>query len=232
MKPRIFRSACEGIAEEEAMLAAGRPAVMLWQAEENAIVVPRPWARRSGFEAACERADAKSWPVLTRPSGGGAVPQGPGTLNLTMVAPVAPGLGPVDCYRELCGAVAEALSRFSITTDFGRVDGALCDGAWNVTAGGRKLVGTAQRWRPNPQGLAVALMHGAIMLERPDGPFWPVLAHIEKTAGSACQPQPDVHAALRDLLPENMSVQLVIGALARAAEDRLGRISPSHQKAA
>ncbi|MNE83117.1 hypothetical protein D3C80_1799070 [compost metagenome] len=46
------------------------------------------------------------------------------------------------------------------------MDGAFCDGRYNVNIGGRKLVGTAQRWRRrHSDGRYVVLAHGAILME-------------------------------------------------------------------
>lgn len=231
MTPATFISAGDGVAREEALLSAGRPSVLLWRAEENALVVPNNWARREGFETAKAECARSGWPILLRSSGGGAVPQGPGTVNLAMTLPVRPGFVLEDGYREICGAVSEALARFEVPTDVGAVEGAFCNGAWNITANGRKLAGTAQRWRRS-KGSTLALIHAAILLERPPCEFWPALERVHRAAGSPLQPRPDAHVALREILPKAMSVSSVFGALARAAEDRLSRISTASRQAA
>ena len=47
-----FRTAADGIARETALLQEGKPSLLLWQADENAFVVPTAVARSSGFEKA------------------------------------------------------------------------------------------------------------------------------------------------------------------------------------
>lgn len=223
MIPALFGSAAEGIAREEALLLAGKPAVFVWRALENAVVVPGSWARASGFEAVSGAAAALGWPLLLRSSGGGAVPQGPCTLNLALILPVEPGTDLADCFGEICLAVSEALRRFEVTTGTGSIDGSLCDGVWNVTAGGRKLAGTAQRWRPAKGRGATALVHAALMMKRPSDDLWPVLKQVEQSVGSKRSIRPEAHVDLASLLPDGMPASAIPGALARAAENRLAR---------
>jgi len=48
----------------------------------------------------------------------------------------------------------------------GEVEGAFCDGRFNVNLDGRKMVGTAQRWRQSKGGQRpVGLVHGALLLD-------------------------------------------------------------------
>ena len=219
-----FPDALQGIDRENALFAAAEPAVFLWRSEARSIVVPRSRAGRPGFAALGDAAGRAGWPLLLRTSGGGAVPQGPGTLNLTMVARMSTCRCIEDGFRLICGAISEALMRFDVATDTGPVNASFCDGDWNVTAGGRKLAGTAQRWRPAGGGASVALIHAAIVLDHPPASVWPVLADVEAHAGGNTAPRRDVHVALRDLLPETMHVNAFNGALLRAAEDRLRTI--------
>ena len=46
----------------------------------------------------------------------------------------------------------------------GEIGGALCDGRYNVNLNGRKMVGTAQRWRQRG-GRPGGLVHGALLLD-------------------------------------------------------------------
>ncbi len=231
MIPVEFRTALEGVAREAALLAAGAPAMLLWRPQETALVAPSCWMRREGMQAAATACAAAGWPMVARASGGGVVPQGPFTLNLALVTPAPKGFSPQDGYQLICGALREALARFETPTDIGPVDGAFCDGAWNVTASGRKLAGTAQRWRAGPGGYT-ALIHAAILLARPDAGVWPALAQACAAAGLTAAPRPEAHVALEELLPKTMALRGVFGAVARAAEDRLTRLRSDRSKAA
>ncbi|MCB1499589.1 MAG: lipoate--protein ligase family protein [Bauldia sp.] len=231
MIPVAFRTPADGIAREEALLAAGRPALLLWRAETAALVVPASWTRREGFPAARERCAQAGWPLIARSSGGGGVPQGPGTLNLALVVPVPRGFTIEAGFRLICGAVGEALTRFEVATGVGPVAGSFCDGAWNVTAHGRKLAGTAQRWRARGAG-RVALVHAALVLDPLPASFWTALGHAHRAAGVAGPIRPEAHVALSDVLPGGMRTGSVFGALARAAEDRLATLPPVRRQAA
>ncbi|MDB6176330.1 hypothetical protein PAF17_02300 [Paracoccus sp. Z330] len=218
-------SAAEGIAREESLFSASRPAAFLWRAQQCSIVVPRARATRPGFDKVARRAAQAGWPILMRSTGGGAVPQGPGTLNLAIVAAMPAGAHIQDGYDLICGAISEALRRFDVMTDTGAVDAAFCDGDWNLVAGGLKLAGTAQRWRPIDRGASIALVHAAILSDPPPRSAWPVLRTVETLAGAITPPRRDVHVSLTDLLSDAVNPANLHGALLRAAKDRLQRIT-------
>lgn len=47
----------------------------------------------------------------------------------------------------------------------GDTPGSFCDGAWNLSVGDQKLVGTAQRWRPVRGGHPRVLAHALILID-------------------------------------------------------------------
>ncbi|RMF38840.1 MAG: hypothetical protein D6754_06635 [Alphaproteobacteria bacterium] len=227
-----FSSAEHGIAREAALLRDGRPALLLWQAEEPALVLPAALARRQDVRPARARAARAGWPTARRGSGGGIVPQGPSTLNLAMISPVAQGFTLEDGYNMICGALIEALSRFDITASTGSKPDAFCDGAWNILAEGRKLAGTAQRWRATPQG-PILLAHAAVLIHRPESTLWPTLRDLSDAAFSDQPPiDADAHVALADLLPGRMNPDAFSGAVLRAAEERLVALGAREKDAA
>lgn len=227
-----FSTAEDGIAREISLLQVGNPAVMLWQADENALVIPAARALREDMKLPMAKAAERGWRVTTRGSGGGVVPQGPCTLNLAMVLPCGRDFTMENGYRLICGAIAEALTRFDITTYTGPRPGAFCDGTWNVMANGRKLAGTAQRWRALPYG-RIVLAHAAILVRTPEPDLWPVLRDLNAAAfPDQRPPRADAHIALDALMPGNMSQTSFPGALIRAAEDRLSVLAHGSKDAA
>lgn len=162
----LLHLACdEALARERAMLAAavdeiidcpgdspgdGGPGLrwMLWRTDA-CIVVPRGHANRPAFAAASAASAARGWPVHLRETGGGAVAQGPGVVNLSMVFSIGAGLRDRigASYRLLCQPVMAMLRRRGIDGAYRAIAGTMCDGAYNVVVGDRKLAGTAQRWR-------------------------------------------------------------------------------------
>ncbi|RNF32867.1 lipoate--protein ligase family protein [Paracoccus methylarcula] len=220
MKPWHFEHVAEGLAVEEEALSEGVSTVFTWTAHHSAIVVPRAWTRRKAIADAVFACANSGWPVLTRASGGGAVPQGAETVNLAIIAPASSGLTLEAGYELICGAIHEALRRFDIASETGAVPGALCDGMWNVTVGGRKLAGTAQRRRAALFG-PVALIHAAIFTNELPESLWPVLTGLHEAAGQPIEPNPAAHIHLGELLPSAAARPMFAGALVRAAEERL-----------
>ena len=159
------------VALGEAMARADSlPTFRLWQ-NQRALVVSRRESRLKWFEAASLRLAQEGWPVLVRDSGGGAVPHGEGILHLSLVLPRgdAPIFSFEALYRALCKPLRSALGGLGIETDFGEVPGAFCDGRFNLIHRGRKLAGTAQRWRGGPAGTGViggyALAHALLVVD-------------------------------------------------------------------
>ena len=102
-------------------------------------------------------------PVAIRQTGGTAVPQGPGTLNISVFVrrPGPPAIR--DTYAELVEALAEGFAAIGLATTVGTRPGSFCDGAFNLLHEGRKLVGTAQRWAADGAGGSLCLMHCAVL---------------------------------------------------------------------
>lgn len=141
----------EALARERTMLAgAGGPGLtwMLWQTEP-CIVVPRSHENRPAFAAAVAASAARGWPVHTRDTGGGAVVQGAGVVNLSMVFSIGAALRDRigTSYRVLCQPVMAMLRVRGIEGTYRAIPGTMCDGIYNIVVGDRKLAGTAQRWR-------------------------------------------------------------------------------------
>jgi len=68
-------------------------------------------------------------------------------------------------YRLLTGVMTDALGPAGQALQPGDTHGSFCDGAWNLSVQGRKLVGTAQRWR-NPFGMRPrVLAHMMILID-------------------------------------------------------------------
>ena len=144
--------------------------VLFWQPSDCALVMPRRLSRLSGFDTACEVLAASGWPVLLRETGGEPVPQSGATVNIALV--YAPPRHEADLnrietgYRRLCQPICDALDELGGVSSLGEIEGAFCDGRFNVNLNGRKMVGTAQRWRQSQGGTRpVGLVHGAMLMD-------------------------------------------------------------------
>lgn len=144
--------------------------LLMWRPSDRALVMPRRMSRLPGFAEASETLADSGWPVLLRESGGEPVPQSAATVNIALVY-----VQPADdadrdriemAYRRLCQPILDVLTGLGGAASLGEVEGAFCDGRFNVNLDGRKMVGTAQRWRQSQGGLRpVVLVHGALLLE-------------------------------------------------------------------
>ncbi|MEB0208269.1 lipoate--protein ligase family protein [Pseudomonas sp. CCC3.1] len=157
----LLASVCAG--EREA-------GVLFWQPTDSSLVMPRRLSRLAGFEQASVELAASGWPILLRETGGEPVPQSPSTVNIALVyAPLRSegDHGRIEAaYRRLCEPICDLLTALGGSASLGEIDGAFCDGRFNVNLNARKLVGTAQRWRQSQGGQRpVGLVHGALLVE-------------------------------------------------------------------
>ncbi len=148
-------------------MGAIRSGAVFWRSG-RAIVAPRSATRRAGFSQVAEAMARRGWPVVLRSTGGDVVPQSAGVLNIafSFSAEPSPDFGINAAYRLLCGPLIEALARLGVKACCGKVPGALCDGDFNLVVAGRKLAGTAQRWRrvSGPDRGSVAILAEAAIL--------------------------------------------------------------------
>lgn len=169
-------------------VAEGRaPATFaLWSTRES-LIVPRPMSKLQSFAMASSELAERGWPVFVRETGGDLFPQSPGILNLTLCFPLNGALErSIDrCYSRLCEPIVEALRSIGITASYGPVRESLCDGAYNIVVGGRKIAGTAQRWRRSrnvESGKFAALAHAGIFCDVD----FAELCKVSNTFSAAC----------------------------------------------
>ncbi|AYC31797.1 lipoate--protein ligase family protein [Pseudomonas cavernae] len=148
----------------------GDCALLCWRPEEQALVMPRKFSRLDGFAAACGLSEAQGWPVALRDTGGEPVPQSAAVLNVALVYAVPPQDKELtrleSAYLRLCQPFCAWLAAQGLEPGVGAVDGAFCDGRYNITLQARKLAGTAQRWCRRPSdGRAVVLAHAAVLMD-------------------------------------------------------------------
>ena len=111
------------------------------------LVAPYAFSRHQHFEQAAQASSDMGWPVSLRQTGGGVTPQGPGIINISLALANSTGaqLSIADSYRLICGPIISELQLLDVEAECATVEGAFCDGAYNVVAYGRKVAGTAQR---------------------------------------------------------------------------------------
>lgn len=179
----------DGMAAEQGwawrVVEDGQPQAHLWQGAPG-WSVPASYTRAPQWLAWQARCAAAGMPVHVRGSGGGLVPQGPGLWNLSLLWPTERS-EPVQTdavYRQLCARLAQALAALGVAAAPQPVEGAFCDGRYNLAADGRKLVGTAQAWR-RVQGVPVVLAHAVIVLDADPAALTAATNEFEQGLGHA-----------------------------------------------
>ena len=157
------RPLADAYAWEDRRLAAmraglARPLHYGW-VPQTSLSISRSESRRLHLDTLAFDAE----PVAIRPTGGTVVPQGPGTLNITLFTHHArhPGIRPF--YEALCAALQQGFATLGMDTTVGPVAGSFCDGDYNLVLDGLKLVGTAQRWTTGPGGSSIGQHHCVVM---------------------------------------------------------------------
>ena len=180
--------------------------LLLWRPLDRALVMPRRMSRLPGFSEASETLADSGWPILLRESGGEPVPQSSATVNIALV--YAQPASDLDrdrieiAYRRLCQPILDVLSELGGAASLGEVEGAFCDGRFNVNLDGRKMVGTAQRWRQSQGGTRpVVLAHGALLVDNERQAMAAAVNRFNEICELEQRVRPDSHIALREAFP-------------------------------
>jgi len=103
-------------------------------------------------------------------------------------------------YERLLEPLALWLAENGLKAGVGAVPGAFCDGRFNLTLEGRKLAGTAQRWRRSRDGRPVVLAHAALLIEDWREPMADVVNRFYHACASDLRCQAASHLALAERL--------------------------------
>jgi octanoyl-[GcvH]:protein N-octanoyltransferase len=121
------------------------PVVHLWR-HERAFVLGLRDSRLPQAPEAMEWLEGEGYRVMVRNSGGAAVPLDLGVVNVTLIQTGVPGqLRMNDDFQLMAGLLAETLRPFGVAFDIGEVSGSYCPGDFDLSIGGRKFCGLAQR---------------------------------------------------------------------------------------
>ncbi|WP_238357835.1 lipoate--protein ligase family protein [Cohnella zeiphila] len=127
----------------------GGPAVChLWRHPRALVLGLRDSRLPQAAEAARQFA-AEGFEVVVRHSGGAAVPLDPGVVNLSLILPRPSGASNSgdfhDDFERMYALIAEALSGTGHAVNKGEIGGAYCPGDYDLSIGGFKFCGIAQR---------------------------------------------------------------------------------------
>lgn len=215
-------SAAWNMALDEALLGAPRSGWTLrfysWNRPTVSLGYAQPFAR--GVDVAvAQRFDMA---LVRRPTGGRAVLHA-GELTYSIAAPADTGVlagGVSAAYRRIATGLQAGLGLLGAELDIERSGTAPlpghkgpCFGArtrYELSVGGRKLVGSAQRRRHGR-----LLQHGSILLEAPDRRLWAVLGEGSRQAA-------DGSLGLYELLSVRPTRRALVACLTRGVAEALG----------
>ncbi|MBT8765071.1 lipoate--protein ligase family protein [Metapseudomonas boanensis] len=185
--------------------------LLFWRPVEVALVMPQRMSRHAGFDEAQARCAALGWPVALRDTGGEPVPQSPAVLNVALAYALPPREAELTrierAYLRLCQPMLDWLTQLGLDAGLGEVDGAFCDGRYNVNIEQRKLVGTAQRWRRRREdGCHVVLAHGAVLMENQRESMVDVVNAFYETCGLPDRCRATSHIALDERIADTWAV--------------------------
>ena len=149
-------------------LPISEPGCFIWSMPQG-LVVPKSARTNPDFETAQKTMADLGWPVHIRQTGGDLTPQAPGMINISYVfAQTWSDAISIDAtYKALCAPIISYLKqKHNIDAYCSAVDGAFCDGKFNIVVEGQKIAGTAQKWRhfKNDKGQKCIAVLGHIAL--------------------------------------------------------------------
>jgi octanoyl-[GcvH]:protein N-octanoyltransferase len=141
----------------------------LWESSP-AIVVTRRDSRMKNFPETKKQFENGGILVCQRLTGGGTCPQGPGIVNLAAIYTQQFEKEPsiVESFHKMCGKMQSSLAGLGIETEIGACEDSFCDGRYNLLAGGKKLIGTSQRWLSTQDERNIAILFHALVLYQID----------------------------------------------------------------
>lgn len=142
----------ENLACDEALLDAGVEVLRVWRPQEHFLVLG--YSNKARTEANLDQARQDGVPVLRRCTGGGAVLQGPGCLNYSLILEI-PDAGPLAHISDTNQHIMEK-HRQALAPAIGNI---AVRGHSDLTLGDLKFSGNAQRRRRRH-----LLFHGSFLL--------------------------------------------------------------------
>lgn len=171
----------------------------IWR-QAPCITVPHRFGSHPQFRRAAALSADEGRPLALRSSGGTAVALHAGVLNVSLFGLERKGAAPLDrSYRALIGLMSAALATLSIAVDAGPVDGACCDGRFNLRWRGRKLAGTAAAVRSRRGGVGW-LAHASLVVDADMDADIEAVARVESLLGIVGAYRGEAHATVAQAL--------------------------------
>ena len=191
------------------------PTVRLWQ-PGRCLALGRFDTKLPRFREAVGHMKSQGHLTLHRLSGGKAVWQDAGYLNFSVMAP-REQMGVPEAYKKFSEGFMAGLDELGLQSAFKHVEGAFCDGPYDLAIGERKLVGTAQ-----VQKRSYMIVHGTAMVDCEIEAMVRIVGEFYERAGEPMDLRADTMITLREALQRPVEVDDVVEGLTRGYEASLG----------
>lgn len=136
---------------------------------EQCLVMPSKFGNIPNFAGIREEGIAMGWPFFLRNTGGDLMPQHPGFFNFSCAFRMSflEKRSFSEAYQFLCMPLLDWIAnRFSADPTLGSTSNSICNGDFNINVNGKKVAGTAQRWKvievPGAEKDVVVLGHAVV----------------------------------------------------------------------
>ena len=202
--------------ECERVGAGAPPLLHIWRHQRALILGLRD--RKLPFaEQAMADFRQDGWSVTVRSSGGAAVPLDDGVVNVSMVLPGRIGMANLhEDFAAMARLIRAAVQQLSASSDVrtGEIEGAYCPGEYDLSIGGVKFCGIAQRRRLGAytvQAFVVVEGLGAVRAAAADRFY--TLASGGRDMPSALKVTPHSTQSLQQLLGSGITVASFVNAI-------------------
>ena len=192
----------------------------LWQ-PGTCLALGRFDSKLRQFSSAVKTMKDDGYLILHRMSGGKAVWQDTGYLNFSVIAPRTK-LGIPEAYREYSEGLIRGFKSFGVETNFEHVEGAFCDGPYDLAMSGIKLVGTAQ-----VQKRGYIIVHGTILIDCDVNDMVRIVSEFYELAGDPSHLRAETMISLVDAAQQKISMQAAIDAFASGYREHFGSLAES-----
>lgn len=144
---------------------------------ERCLVMPMKFGGIMNFNALSVESRSRGWPIYLRRTGGDLTPQHPGFFNFSYAfrANAMSKRTVAGAYQFLCDPLLNWIATLvRKEPQLGATSDSFCDGDFNINLDGRKVAGTAQRWRSAREYGAgeefIVLGHAVVLASGPIDP--------------------------------------------------------------
>lgn len=150
---------------------------------------------RRGYARACHLVTDWGFEPVMRPAGGHLAIYDAGSVVVDMIAPHGSEPDPMHRFAAFSGILAKCLQRYGIDAKIAPLPNEFCPGTYSLQAGGRKVVGLAQRLTKHGFHLGAVIMVGSC--ERPRAAMTAAYRALDlpldpRTVGSLSDVVPDI----------------------------------------